>query len=162
MVVTVEARVEGQPETERVAVAAFGVAVRVAAVTVPEAPTGLMLTAGDGVLGASWTTPTNDGGSTITGYKVQWRSGDEDWNPETREITSTTTSGEITGLTNGETYTVRVAAVNEAGTGAWSAEATAIPVTPVPGLPPVAVAMLALLLLAGGVAAVHRSRVLLI
>ena len=43
-----------------------------------------------------------------------------------------------------------------------SATLSVVAGTPVPALPPVAVAMLALLLLAGAVAAVHRSRVLLI
>ena len=126
-------------------------------VTVPDAPTGLTLTAADGALAASWAAPANDGGSAVTGYRVQWRSGGEDWDSATREATSATTSYDITGLTNGATYTVRVAAVNAQGTGAWSDEATGMPGTPVPALPGVAVALLALLLSAGG-ATMQRLR----
>ena len=97
--------------------------------TVPDAPTGLTLTGGDGALGASWTAPANDGGSVVTGYRVQWKSSAEGWDPTTREATTRTTPYRITGLTNGTTYAVRVGAVNAQGTGAWSAEATGMPVT---------------------------------
>ena len=125
--------------------------------TVPDAPTGLTVsTAGDGILAASWTAPANDGGSAISGYKVQWRSGAEDWDPTAREATSRTTAHDITGLTNGTSYAVRVAAVNAVGAGAWSAEAMGIPATPVAMFPPVAVVVLGLLLLAVG----QRWRVL--
>ena len=71
---------------------------------------------------------------------------------------STTTSYDITGLTNGATYTVPVAAMNaQQGTGAWSAEATGMPGTPVPALPGVAATLLALLLSAGA-GAMRRLR----
>ena len=106
---------------------------------VPGAPTGLTLTAGAGALTGNWTAPANAGGSVITSYRVQWKSGVESWDSTTREASSTTTAHRITGLTNGTTYTVRVAAVNAQGTGAWSAEATGIPVMggagQVPGAP---------------------------
>ena len=115
---------------------------------VPGAPTGLTLAPGDAALAASWTAPANDGGSAITGYKVQWRSGGEDWEPTTREASTTMTEHRITGLTNGVTYTVRVAAVNSQGAGAWATEAMGMPGTPVPVLPPVVSALLALLLAA--------------
>ena len=82
-----------------------------------------MLAPGDAALAGSWTAPANDGGSAITGYKVQWRSGGEDWDPTTRETSTTMTEHRISGLTNGVNYTVRVAAVNALGTGAWSTEA---------------------------------------
>ena len=123
---------------------------------VPGAPTGLMLTAGDGELTVSWTAPANED-SAITGYKVQWKSGDEAWNPNNREAQTMETSHRITGLSNGTSYTVRVAAVNALSTGAWSAVAMGIPVTPVPALPPLAGAMLALLLLAVAAASSQPS-----
>ena len=91
------------------------------------------MTGADGALAATWAAPANDGGSAITGYRVQWRSVDEDWDPATREVTSPTTSYYITGLTNGTAYMVRVAAVNAQGAGAWSAEATGMPGTPAAG-----------------------------
>ena len=43
----------------------------------PTTPMGLALTAGDGSLLSTWTAPVNDGGSPITGYRVQWRSGND-------------------------------------------------------------------------------------
>ena len=97
--------------------------------TVPGAPTGLTLTGAAGALGASWTAPANDGGSVVTGYRVQWKSSAEGWDPTTQEATTRTTQYRITGLTNGTTYAVRVGAVNARGTGAWSAEAAGMPVT---------------------------------
>ena len=108
---------------------ATGIPVMGGAGQVPGAPTGLTLTAGAGALTGNWTAPANAGGSVITSYRVQWKSGVESWDSTTREASSTTTAHRITGLTNGTTYTVRVAAVNAQGTGAWSAEATGIPVT---------------------------------
>ena len=125
------------------------------AISVPGAPTGLTLTPSVGALTASWTAPTNDGGSAITGYKVQWESAAS---PVPSEVTTTATSYNIIGLTNGTTYTTRVAAVNAQGTGAWSADATAVPGTPVPALPPLVAAALALLLLTVGTAAAMRRR----
>ena len=96
---------------------------------VPSAPTGMTLTVGDRALTANWNASADDGGSVITSYKVQWKSGAESWDSTTREAVTTTTAHRITGLTNGIAYTVRVAAVNAQGTGAWSAEVTGIPAT---------------------------------
>ena len=71
----------------------------------------------------SWTATTG-----ASSYKVQWKSSsDSDWDATTRQTTSTTASATIASLTNGTTYTVRVAAVNDAGDGAWSDTATGTP-----------------------------------
>ena len=56
------------------------------------------------------------------------------------------------------TYIARVNAVNAQGTGAWSADATAVPGTPVPASRPVVAGALALLLLTVGTAAAMRRR----
>ena len=69
--------------------------------TVPDAPAALTLTVGDGQLAAAWVAPASDGGSPVTGYRVQWRSGREDWDAEAREARATTTAQEIAGLSNG-------------------------------------------------------------
>ena len=46
----------------------------------PEAPRGLRVSpGGSGELVASWRAPDSDGGSAITGYRVQWKSGSEDY-----------------------------------------------------------------------------------
>ena len=74
-----------------------------------------------------------DGGSPITGYKVQWKSGSEDYDGSagsTRQAEITDPASRthtITGLTDGVEYTVRVIAVNDVGDGPPSDEATGTP-----------------------------------
>ena len=87
---------------------------------VPGAPTGLSATAGSGEVTLSWTAPTDTGGSTVTGYNIQQ---DGTWG--TTLITST--SHTVTGLTNGQSYTFRVRAVNAVGAGAESGSVSATP-----------------------------------
>ena len=67
----------------------------------------------------------------MTGYKVQWKSGSEDYNTGDRQKTVTTgSSASITGLSDSTTYTVRVTAYNDTGDGAASAESTGTTETP--------------------------------
>ena len=75
-------------------------------------------------LAVSWTA---EGGTAAVSYKVQWKSGNEDWDAAARQATSTEASKTLTGLTEGTQYAVRVGAVNVTGDGAWSAEATGAP-----------------------------------
>ena len=91
----------------------------------------------NGVLAISWIAPQNDGGSAITGYKVQWKSGSQSFGDPSREHTTGASARvyTITGLTNGTEYTVRVIAVNAVGDGPPSNEKTATPVGP-PDAPP--------------------------
>ena len=67
---------------------------------------------GDGELTVEWDAPTDDGGSAITGYKVQWKSGSESFGPARQHTTAdgAARSYKITMLTNGTLYTVRVLA----------------------------------------------------
>ncbi|MCU1357537.1 MAG: fibronectin type protein [Acidimicrobiales bacterium] len=105
----------------------------VAAATAPEAPTIGTATAGDGQVVLTWTAPSNDGGSAITGYIVTPAIGGEPQTPVPFASTSTTQA--VIGLDNGTTYTFTVAAVNDIGTGASSADSD--PATPAgaPGAP---------------------------
>ena len=95
----------------------------------PEAVASVSATAtGNGSLTLSWEPPTNDGGSPITGFKVQWKSGSQSYDT-TREIDVTqasTTTELIAGLTNGQAHTIRVFAYNQHGDGA-ATEMTATP-----------------------------------
>ena len=126
---------------------------------VPGAPTGLTLTAGDAMLTARWAAPTNGGGSAITEYRVQWRADGEGWDGDTREVGTTRTSYGIVGLTNGTTYSVRVAAVNAQGRSAWSTEATGVPAAvAVPALPAVGGLLLGVLLVLSGVGRLAAAR----
>ena len=43
----------------------------------PGAPTGVTVTKDDKKLTVAWTAPTDTGGTDITGYKVQWKSGNQ-------------------------------------------------------------------------------------
>ena len=101
---------------------------------VPDAPRSLNVSPDDtGTLDVSWEAPASDGGSAITGYKVQWKSGSEDFDGSagsTRQAEITDPASRthtITGLTDGVEYTVRVIAVNDEGDGPPSDEATATP-----------------------------------
>ena len=94
--------------------------------TKPGQVAGVGATADDASLSVSWTALTG----TVTGYKVQWKSGQDNYNTVDRQKTVTSgTSTSITGLTNDTTYTVRVTAYNGTGDGAASAEVNGTPVT---------------------------------
>ena len=98
--------------------------------TTPGKVTGLTVTAGDGGLGLTWTRP-----SLAFGYKVQWKSGTETFgnaatdNREDVLPKGDSTSHDITGLTNGTEYTVRVIATNAVADGTPSDEATGTPLS---------------------------------
>ena len=72
----------------------------------------------------SWTAPGSDGGSTITGYTVTPYVGATAQTPTT--VSASTTKTRITGLTNGTSYTFRVAATSGAGTGPQSGASNAV------------------------------------
>ena len=92
-------------------------------ITLPAKTTGVTLSNQGASLGVKWTAVTG-----AASYKVQWKSSaDSDWDATNREIISGGTSAVLYPLTNGTAYSVRVAAVNASGDGAWSDTATATP-----------------------------------
>jgi hypothetical protein len=96
--------------------------------TAPSAPTNASALPGDGRATVSWTAPSSDGGSPITGYEVTSYVG---YNPlSTQLFSSTATTQLVTGLTNGWKYRFRVRAINAAGNGPYSTVTN--PVTPSP------------------------------
>ena len=99
--------------------------------TVPTEPLSLTVTAGSQVqeLDASWHAPSSNGGSAVTGYKVQWKEAADSWDTEAdvSEATVTGTTHTITGLTGGVEYAVRVMATNDVGDGPASTEAKGTP-----------------------------------
>lgn len=75
----------------------------------------------DGSITATWTPPENDGGAPITNYILEYRSeGSASWKKAT-EKTLTELKFAASGLNDKELYEFRVAAVNKAGTGPYSA-----------------------------------------
>jgi predicted phage tail protein len=99
------------------------------AATVPGAPTNVTATAGNKSAKVSWTAPA-DGGSPITSYTVTAYVGSTVQKTVTVTGTPPATSVNVSGLTNGTTYTFVVSATNAVGTGAASGPSN--PVTPKP------------------------------
>ena len=100
--------------------------------TIPGAPTGLSATAGDGTAALSWTAPASDGGGAITGYVVEYTPAGgfaQTSGTGSAGTTFTLNSGNST-VTNGVTYSVRVAATNAAGMGPYSSAVSVTPVAP--------------------------------
>ena len=87
---------------------------------VPKAPSGLAAVAAkDGTMTVSWGQPDDDGGSPITGYKVQWKSGAEEFDPSRQATLTDLTdrSYTIEDLSHGIDYTIQVFAYNTNGDG---------------------------------------------
>lgn len=94
--------------------------------TPPGAPTIGTATAGDGSATVSWTAPGNDGGSAVTGYQVRVVDATNQQVGALHPAGASATSLVVTGLANGTTYRLQVAAVNAAGTGSLSAASNTV------------------------------------
>jgi sugar lactone lactonase YvrE len=95
-----------------------------AAPTAPGAPTSVTAVAGDAQASVSWSAPSSNGGSTITGYTVTSTPGGL-----TATANGTTTTAVVTGLTNGTAYTFAVVATNAAGNSAPASSSSVTPIT---------------------------------
>jgi len=95
--------------------------------TVAQAPTGLTAnTISSSQINLSWTAPSNNGGSAITGYKIaQSTNGGSTWSTLVANTGASSTTYSNTGLTAGTTYTYRVSAINSVGTSTPSVTASA-------------------------------------
>lgn len=85
---------------------------------VPNAPTIGTVTAGNAQVSVAFTAPSNVGGGAITSYQVLVR---DSSSGATFTGTGSASPVVVTGLTNGNTYTAQVAAVNSYGPSAYSA-----------------------------------------
>ncbi|MGR3913782.1 MAG: fibronectin type III domain-containing protein, partial [Gammaproteobacteria bacterium] len=108
----------------------------------PDAPRNLTAVVANAKLKLSWLAPQNTGGADIEKYRVRWSEGADSTNwidppgaaggevrggADARKYT-------VTGLTNGTTYTVQVAAENSNGAGEWASQ-NAEPMPVPPGMP---------------------------
>ena len=129
--------------SERLRSPKIGVVTAAANPTVPQAPEHRRVTPAlavspkdSGELEVSWSMPTypyGDGGSVITGAKVQWKEASGSWDTEA-DVSELVVVGNcfacrqtITGLTNGVAYTVRVFVTNALGDSPPSDELTSTP-----------------------------------
>ena len=96
----------------------------------PDAPRNVEITVfGDGELTVAWDAPLGNGGSTITGYKVQWKEETTpNWDSPSEE-SDDASPYTIENLTNGTRYDVRVLAVNDVGDGPPSGDVEGTPST---------------------------------
>ncbi|WP_210649109.1 lamin tail domain-containing protein [Nocardioides sp. SYSU D00065] len=90
-------------------------------VTAPSAPTVGTATAGNTSATLTWTAPSSDGGAPLTGYLVRVVGPTGAQVGALRPAPASATGLTVTGLTNGTSYRLQVAATNDAGTGAYSA-----------------------------------------
>ena len=96
-------------------------------VTVPDAPTGFTaLAVSPTSVNLNWSPPQNNGGSPITGYRIDYRIAPSSTYSILVTLNNVTTYTH-TGLTTGKTYIYRVYAINAIGTGSASQEQPATP-----------------------------------
>jgi hypothetical protein len=95
--------------------------------TIPQPPTGLTSTTiSSSQINLSWVAPANNGGSAITGYKIERSTdGGSTWSAIVSNTGSTGTAYSNTGLTANTAYTYRVYAINAIGTSSASNTASA-------------------------------------
>ena len=105
--------------------------------TVPTAPRNLEATAiGNSRINLSWNAPDSNGGSAITGYKIEVsNNGRNNWTTRVANTGSSNRTHSHTGLSAGDTRHYRVSAINASGTGPHSNVARATT-----GLPTVSIA----------------------
>ena len=107
------------------------------AASVPGAPTSLSATAsGSSTINLSWTAPSSNGGSVITGYKIEVSSnGGSSWSVLVADTRNANTTYAHSGLAGGATRHYRVSAINSNGAGSPSNVDDATTAASVPGAP---------------------------
>ncbi len=96
---------------------------------VPDRPTNLLAHASSPTrVDLFWNTPEYDGGSPITGYKIEYHIlSSTTYLPLEADTGNVTTTYSHTSLTTGETYFYRIYAINDEGTSNFSIEDIATP-----------------------------------
>ena len=104
---------------------------------VPGAPSGLVAARkGQSQIDLIWTAPSDDGGSEVTGYRIEFsKNGGQSWLVLVNNTASAATTYSDTGLSPGTSRHYRVSAINAEGTGPASEEARAITAAALPEAP---------------------------
>ncbi|MDE0431205.1 MAG: fibronectin type III domain-containing protein [Caldilineaceae bacterium] len=105
----------------------------------PGRPTLNASASGTSMINLSWTPPTGDGGSAITGYEIEYWDGSNGW-MDLVMLAAGVTSHTDRNIPGGMTKYYRIRAINAAGSGAWSTIDHATTATSVPS-PPTLTAM---------------------
>ncbi len=99
-------------------------------ITIPTPPIKLTVTSVSSTqINLSWSTPSSDGNSPITGYKIEVRKDSGSNSTLVADTKSTTTTYSHTNLVTNSKYAYKVYAINSAGTSVASNEVTATPMT---------------------------------
>ncbi len=101
--------------------------------TVPDAPTGVTAVVDGTTIKLTWTAPTANGGSAVTGYVVTPTRGGVELDPVV--LTGTGTSYVLEAPVGGASYTFTVAATNVVGTGAASSPTAPVTLVTPPAAP---------------------------
>ena len=107
--------------------------------TVPSAPSALTATAADAAVTLNWTPPSDNGGSAIANYMVDYSLSADFSSSTTATTMGAATSYTASSLVNGTLYYFRVAAVNAVGTSAYYPGTTGTAVSATPAVPPLAI-----------------------
>lgn len=86
---------------------------------IPGAPTNLTITTDNAQVVLTWTKPSNNGGSAISDYIIQYRQGTDEF-VTFKDGKSAKETATVTGLIPGESYDFRVSARNQISEGPWS------------------------------------------
>jgi hypothetical protein len=97
----------------------------------PGAPTSLAAVVGNRSITLNWTAPSDNGGSEIIDYVVEYQLDGGSWTLLDDGV-SVAASTTISGLTNGITYDFRIAAVNGVGTGPSTGLESPVTMAPIP------------------------------
>ena len=100
----------------------------------PGSPTLKASASGGTIINLSWTAPTGDGGSPITGYEIEYWDGSNGW-MDLVMLAAGVTSHADRNLAGGTTKFYRISAMNAAGSGAWSRIVYATTATSAPSPP---------------------------